>query len=54
MQTERFPSSRTKEMIVIASKQRPFARTGKGSVRTGVTLDEYAREIEACYEAQAA
>ena len=40
-----------KEMIVVGSPQKPFERTAKGTLRTGVTLQAYEAEIEAAYDA---
>ncbi|KZS90163.1 acetyl-CoA synthetase-like protein [Sistotremastrum niveocremeum HHB9708] len=40
-----------RELIIIASPNRPFALTDKGTVRTKVTIALYEKEIEAAYKA---
>ncbi|CAO1622087.1 unnamed protein product [Parajaminaea phylloscopi] len=40
-----------KEMIVITSPEKMLPRTAKGSVRSGIALEEYAEEIRAAYTA---
>ncbi len=39
------------EMIIFSSPSKPFTYTAKGTARRQVVIDDYAREIEALYNA---
>lgn len=39
-----------KEMILVASPNKPFSWTAKGTPRRGAIIGEYEAEIDACYE----
>ena len=38
------------ELVIVASRDKPFATTDKGTIKTKETLDKYTAEIEKCYE----
>lgn len=39
-----------KELILFTRPEKPFERTAKGSVRTGLVIDLYADEIDRAYK----
>lgn len=39
-----------KELVLFTRPDKPFERTAKGSVRTGLVIDLYAEEIDRAYK----